>query len=412
MQSYLLIIESNTTGTGLLALQQAQTLGLSPIFLTQNPQRYPGLEKIDCPTLICNTNSLEALMETITLHFSREQIRGMFTTSEFYLETVAYLADIYQLPGNSPQAIRVCRHKGKTRQYLKKAGVRQPRFMLVESADDIARVCAQFTLPCVVKPVDDTGSNNVRLCQTWEEVEKHMSMIVHCLTNARGQTTTRAALVEEYLAAPEFSVEMFSWEDETICLGITEKSLTGFPYFVEHRHIFPARLPEATVEEMQTTVRTALRTVGITRGATHTEVKLTPAGCAIIEINARPAGGMIPELIYSATGIDLLKQQLHAAVHQRPDLQTIHSGHAGIQFLITHEDGTFESIQGIEHARRMAGVRQITVTARPGAVISPPRSAYDRLGYVIVEANTHENVVQRLDKAVNELTVCLAHVAA
>ena len=115
------------------------------------------------------------------------------------------------------------------------------------------------------------------------------------------------------------------------------------------------------------------------------------------------------KLIYAATGIDLLTQQLYMSVHQQPDLQATRAGHAGIQFLTTSQNGTFESIQGIEQARLMAGVRQITVTARPGMAISQPRSAYDRLGHVIVEATSYDDVVQRLDKAVRGLTICLAH---
>jgi len=408
MEKHLLIIESNTTGTGLIALEIALSLGLSPIFLTNNPNRYKGLERIKCPVIVCNTNSIDALIQTITAHKNVNQILGITTTSEFYVETVAHLTTYYGLAGNTAKAIQSCRNKAQTRRLLEAAQIRQPNFAVVCSISELNSAFTRIGFPCVVKPADDTGSSEVRICQTREEVEAQVTRILAISTNVRGQDTAQTVLIEEFLDVPEFSVEMFSWQGETTCVGITQKYLTGLPYFIEYRHIFPANLSQHIAEEIQATVKRTLDVVGITHGATHTEVKLTPQGAAIIEINARLAGGMIPELIRYATGINLLEQQLKSAVGLSPDLQFRHTSHAGIQFIVAHTEGTLKDVRGIEAIQQeIEGIERVTITTPLGNRVALPRSAYDRLGYIVTRADTYEEAVLRLNKALAKLKISI-----
>jgi biotin carboxylase len=412
VKNLLLFVESNTTGTGMLALKKAKSWGLIPVFLCNKPERYLGLEETGAQVFVCDTNSLDAVKATIEANLNVEELCGIATTSEFYLETVAELTSAYGLPGNPGEAMRTARNKSKTRLCLEKAGVRQPRFAIVKSADDVAAAVEHVGLPCVVKPADDSGSNDVKLCNTAEEVATHSQKILSVHTNMRGQQTALTVLVEEYVDAPEYSVEMFTWKGETICVGITEKKLTGFPYFVEAGHIFPAPLSEEVAEEMRTTVRNALEAVGVQNGATHTEVKLTAAGAAIIEINGRLAGGMIPELIRYSTGIDMLENQIKSAANRLDGVEVHHKGYAGIHFIIADEPGVLVEVQGVEAARNLEGVAQVTVTGKAGANVQPPRNAYDRLGYVIAHGATYEETDQRLKAAVAQIKVVLEEQAA
>ncbi|MFE3288516.1 ATP-grasp domain-containing protein, partial [Streptomyces sp. NPDC059233] len=303
------------------------------------------------------------------------------------------------LPGNPPDAVAVCRDKAALRERLRTAGVRQPRYALVREPAGAAEAVARTGLPCVVKPADDSGSTNVLLCVDESEVRAQIEKILAIDTNVRGMPTARTVLVEEYLDAPEYSVEMFSGEGRTVCVGITAKSVTATPHFVEHRHLFPAPLPAATAEQITETVTAALDAAGIRLGATHTEVKLTADGPALIEINPRPAGGMIPELIRLATGVDLLGEQLRAALGRPPHLKAEGAGHAGIQFVLADADGTLTAAHGTGEAAAVEGVESVLVTAAPGTPVRKPRSASDRLGHVIARHPEPEGVHAALDAA-------------
>lgn len=405
MDKHLFIVEANTTGTGLLALQKAQELGFAPVFLTNDPSRYHGLDQMNISIVLCNTNSLEALQQVLTTALKTDQLLGVTTTSEFYLEAVAELAAAYHLPGNSPSAMSICRNKASTRLCLQDAGVKQPRFTIVRTRSDLNRALIKLVPPYIVKPADDTGSHNVRLCQDAQQAEAQALHILEIATNVRGQQTAQTVLIEEFLACPEFSVETFTWEGKVSCLGITEKTLAGFPYFVEQRHIFPAPLALDVAWEIQATVERALAAVGITHGAAHTEVKLTSQGCAIIEINARLAGGMIPELLRATLGVDVLEQQLKAAVGEPPCLHGNGSGYAGIHFLTSQQEGWLQDVQGLAEVQALKGIERVVITASPGAKVQSPQSAYSRLGYVIAHAESYELVARTLQQAIEILQV-------
>ncbi|MFE9419999.1 pyridoxal-phosphate dependent enzyme [Streptomyces griseofuscus] len=400
LRRHLVFVESNTTGTGMLALELArEELDTVPVLLTGDPERYRGLAATGAEVIRCDTNSDAVLRAAVQDRFRREEIAGITTTSDFYVPAAARLARWLGLPGNPAEAVTACRDKSALRALLESAGVHQPRYAVVRDASEVAAAVARTGLPCVVKPADDSGSVNVLLCADEATATAHAERVLAVTTNVRGMPTARTVLVEEYLDAPEYSVEMFTWDGRAECVGITEKSVTGTPHFVEHRHLFPAPLPAETAQRITETVTAALDAAGIRLGATHTEVKLTAEGPAVIEINPRPAGGMIPELIRLATGVDLLEQQLRTAVGLAPALKPAQDAHAGIQFLLPDADGVLDAVDGTQEAAAVPDVEAVTVTASPGTVVRRPRSAGDRIGHVIAGHPTLERVTAALDEA-------------
>jgi cysteine synthase/biotin carboxylase len=414
-EAYLLFVEANTSGTGMLALGIAGQMGMQPILLTSEPSRYSGLAEQSCEVIVCDTNSIRDLREVIQERFRRDEIAGVTTTSDFYVPTVAELTDWLGLPGNPVTATATCRNKAALRQALDESGIGQPNFVVLElHADDqdIASAVETVGFPCVVKPVDDSGSHNVLLCESGSAVIEHVKRIRNSRTNARGFAAARSVLVEQYLEHSEYSVEMFGHDGQQICIGITAKTVGGRPYFVELQHEFPAQLMPAAARAIEETVRAALKAVGLTRGATHTEIKLTPMGPMIIEINPRLAGGMIPELIRLARGTNLLEQQLRAAVGLRVDLDATKKLNSGICFLTAPHAGMLISI---EHGTDLAAVENIDtvkVTGRPGDSVRPPRDAYDRLGYVIAVSDNSRAVTSALSEAVARVDIRVSRVVA
>lgn len=405
MPHTLLFVEANTTGSGMLALQKALDFGMHPVFFTNDPQRYLGLTEIKCPVCVCDTNHLETLQAAIERYVSEHDITGVITMSEFYLETVAALSTRYQLPGNSLEAVRKARNKLLTRRLLAQEGISQPRFMGIDNVQSLDAALEHIGLPCIIKPVDDSGSTDVLLCQTREQALVHATKILTTPINVRGQRTAGFALVEEYLEAPEFSVEIFSTHDQTFCIGITQKTATSQPYFVETRHLFPASLTEEQTEQIYTTVLRTLSLLNIRYGATHTEVKWTQQGCSIIEVNARLAGGMIPELIRLVTGIDLLEQQLCCFMGRHTSIEhtLLSHGVAGIQFFLAEKTGKLHSITGFETVKQLNTIVAAKLTTMPGKFVQLPQHAHHRLGYVIAYSKDTATVIEQLQAAIEQV---------
>ncbi|MFG2296401.1 pyridoxal-phosphate dependent enzyme [Streptomyces sp. NPDC048603] len=411
LRRHLVFVESNTTGTGMIALDLARELDTVPVLVTGDPDRYRGLAGTGAEVLRCDTNDDAALRAALLSRFRREEIAGITTTSDFYVPAVARLTTWLGLSGNPPEAAAACRDKTALRAVLAAAGIRQPRHAVVRDPADLPGAIARTGLPCVVKPADGSGSTHVLLCHDPEQAAAQTELILAEEVNARGMPAARAVLVEEYLDGPEVSVETFGTAGAVHRVGVTAKSVTGSPYFVEHRHVFPAPMAAGRARAAADTAVAALTAVGLCHGAAHTEVKLTADGPAVVEINPRPAGGMIPELVRLATGVDLLRAQLLAALGREPGLTPDRDGHAGIRFLLAGSEGPLTAVEGTGPATAVPGVEEVTVTAAPGTPVRRPRSAADRIGHVIARHATAEGVTEALDEAHARLRITVGAAA-
>ncbi len=405
----LVFVESNTTGTGMIALRTAARLGTAPVLLTGRPDRYAGLPSTRARVIECDTNDPAALRRAVdALAAEPGGLAGITTTSEFYLVPTAELAAEYRQQGNPADAVATCRNKALTREMLKAAAVGQPDYAVVDDPRQVQAAVDAVGLPCVVKPVDDSGSNAVLRCATAAAAARHAADIHAVTENMRGQPTAGVVLVEQYVPGPEFSVEMFSSGGRHVCVGITAKSVTAPPYFVECQHVFPAELSGSAAEQIVDAAARALKAAGIELGATHVEVRLTPAGPAVIELNARLAGGMIPDLVALATGVNLLEQHLRAYVGLPVRLEPSRSRHAGIRFLLAPTPGVLRAIDGVPAACTVPGVERVTTTVEPGRAVRPPRNAYDRLGHIIAVGDTAAEVEGALAEALSRIHVEVA----
>ncbi|MFE7778452.1 pyridoxal-phosphate dependent enzyme [Streptomyces sp. NPDC057445] len=403
----LVFVESNTTGTGMLAISRSRDLGLAPVLLTSRPSRYPGIGEADCEIILCDTNRADALVTTLRAHFAPDELAGVTTTSEFYLEAVASLAASLGLPGNPPAAVAACRRKSATRRLLTDAGLPQPVSVPVTRAAEVPAAVAATGLPCVVKPASDSASTGVLLCTSLEQAQEHTEKLLAITHNVREQAVPPEVLVEDVVQGPEFSAETIFVDGELHLVGITRKSVSLPPTFVELRHAFPAPLDGPSSEEIERVVRAAVEAVGLRQGACHTELRLTTVGPTIIEINARLAGGMIPELIRLAGGPDLLIQHLRAAAGLAVELTEGELTPTGVAFVTSPVEGHLANLEGVEAAREVAGVVDVRMTRQPGDPVRPATDAYDRIGCVIASALSVAQLDQSLDEALDRITARL-----
>ena len=134
MNRRLLLVESNTTGTGRLFARRAAALGIKPVLLTADPGRYPYVAQDAVEYIIADTSDQAAVLESARMLARDSEIGGVTSSSEYYTETCASCARVLGLPGPSPEAVRACRDKGAQREILRAAGLRGP---VVAGADRV-----------------------------------------------------------------------------------------------------------------------------------------------------------------------------------------------------------------------------------------------------------------------------------
>ncbi|MEU8991492.1 ATP-grasp domain-containing protein [Streptomyces sp. NPDC048558] len=331
-----------------------------------------------------DTNDLDALLPEVERLHSVLGFDGVITSCDYYLPTVARITGRLGLPGPGPDAVENACRKDATRRVLAEAGLPGPRFAVHEEWADLARAAQEIGYPLVVKPVDLCAGMFVRRVDDEGQLADAVRALSAFPVNARGQRRTPAVLLEELLDGPEVSVETVSYAGAVHMVGVTDKSIGAAPAFVETGHMFPAALSLADIEAAEQTTLGALKALGLTDGVVaHTEIKLTSAGPRVVEVNPRPAGNRITELVRHVTGIDLAAACVDVALGRRPDLRRTDTGlrSAAIGFLVPERAGTLEALDG-RQLTDLPGVLEVQL-AEPGKVVKAAGSNNEYLGHVM-----------------------------
>lgn len=381
MSGVVVLLESNTTGTGRLFARAAASLGYEPVLLCADPGRYPYAAEDGLRVEVLDTTDEDAVLATAR---ALDPV-GITSSSEYFIAPAAAVATALRLPGANAEAIRNCRDKAVQRRTLAAAGVPVPAFRAAETVEEAVAAAVDLGVPVVLKPVSGSGSIGVRLCSTAEEVAAHAAGLLAQAVNERGIPVPGRLLVEELAVGPEYSAEAFGGR----VVGIVHKHLSPPPAFLEVGHDFPAPLPDdEDAAAVHAVTEAALEALGLCFGPTHVELRLTSDGPVLIEVNPRLAGGNIPELVRHASGVDLVTETIRLVTGGRPHLDATRDYHSAIRFLLAPTAGTLEAVEGAERAAEVDGVVDVRVTRSPGDAVTRAGDFRDRIGHVLTCATT------------------------
>ncbi|MFJ4324503.1 ATP-grasp domain-containing protein [Streptomyces tricolor] len=410
--AHLLVVESWVGSMSRLLPRAIREGGHAFTFLTRDLHHYlrSAPEGTAHPLLgarhviTADTNDTEALLPQVARLHELFAFDGVLTSCDYYLPAVARIAGHLGLPGPGPEAVEHACRKDATRRVLAEAEVPGPRFAVHEEWTDLRRAAREIGYPLVVKPVDLCAGMYVRRVDDEEQLAAAVRALAGFPVNARGQHRSPAVLLEELLDGPEVSVETVSYAGTVQVVGVTDKSIGGAPAFIETGHMFPAALPAADIEAAERTALAALTALGLVDGVVaHTEIKLTPAGPRVIEVNPRPAGNRITELVRHVTGIDLAAAFVDVSLGRAPDLRRRDTGlrSAAIGFLVPHASGTLAALDG-GRLQDTAGVLEMQL-AEPGRPVTAAGSNNEYLGHVMAGDADGPGARDRVEALLGEL---------
>jgi len=217
-------------------------------------------------------------------------------------------------------------------------------------------------------------------------------------------------LIEEYLYGEEISVEAFTYAGETTVIGLTDKSLSAPPAFIETGHMTPAVVEPAVAQATIDLVKRALAAVGYTHGMSHTEVKLTPDGPRIVEINVRCGGGHISELYRLVHGVDPVEMMVQLALGQRPTYQPRATGitSAAVMYYVAPRGGTVAEVRGLGTLDADPHVAEWHLPPLAGTALREPVDNNDCLGHVLCTDTEGTGARARAEAALGRIELTYA----
>ena len=327
---------------------------------------------------------------------------GVLRWDEARVLQVAKIAEALGRPGGDPAAVLRCRDKRQTRAALDAAGVPQPRWAAAGTVEAALAAADRVGYPVVVKPRAMAASLGVVRVDEPDELAARFGF-------ARDITLPGAwryaeVLVEELLTGPEISVDCAVHRGRVHPLCLARKEVGYPPYFEEVGHVVDAADPLLSDPQLLAVVQDAHTALGYADGVTHTELKLTPAGPKLVEVNARLGGDLIPYLGLRASGVDPGAAAAAVACGRPPVLAPDRKLVAAVRFFYPDRELTVGSVR---FADLSAPVDLAGPLVEPGEVVAPPPAGtlFGRVAFATAVAPTAAECAAALDGAAAALQI-------
>src|SRR5262249_34884594 len=146
------------------------------------------------------------------------------------------------------------------------------------------------------------------------------------------------------------------------------------------------------------TAEEGCRALGLRHGPVHAELRVNEGGVWIVEIAARSIGGLCSRALRFDTGASLEELVLLQALGREPADQRERSA-SGVLMIPIPKGGVLEAVHGVEAARAIPDVVDVTIAIRPGQKVVPLPEGDRYLGFVFSRAATPERAEAALREA-------------
>ncbi|HXM40218.1 MAG TPA: ATP-grasp domain-containing protein [Bryobacteraceae bacterium] len=318
----------------------------------------------------------------------------------------ADVTSAFDIPFHPPAAVRACHDKYRARQLFQAAGLNVPRFFRIPLSDDPDAAARRATYPCVLKPLGLSASRGVIRANHPDEFRAAFARIKTLLENAPDIRMAREEhsqylQVEAYLPGREFAVEGILTRGAPRILAIFDKPdpLQG-PYFEETIYVTPSRENAAAQGSMCESVARAVRVLGLYHGPFHAELRFNDTGVWMLEVAARPIGGLCSKALRFGSGMPLEELILRHAIGEDIVALQPAAAAAGVMMIPIPRGGVYEDVAGLDEARAVEGVDDVIITAKVGQLLTPLPEGASYLGFIFARG---------ADPAAVERALRLAH---
>jgi biotin carboxylase len=384
------------------AARRAKELGYYVVVSDRDPEA-PGFAFADSCLIADVYSPNETAAAAERYHRKIRRIDGVICVAADAPVTAATVCQRLGIRGLPLHAAQIACDKLSMKQRFSEAGVPVPWFAAIETPQALQRLAIERGNNLVIKPVDSRGSRGVQRIAQVADLTKAFML-------AREHSPTDRVMVEEYLEGPQVSTESVVVNGRCFTPGFSDRNYEYLeryaPFFIENGGDLPSRLPDEIQFRVRDVVAKAARALGVTDGTVKGDIVIHNGQPYVIELAARLSGGFFcTREIPLNTGVDFLGAALKLAVGDEVSDEELEPKHLTpvIQRYAFPDPGKVVRIAGADEARRISGVAEVVVTAKPGDVIPPAGDKRPSAAMVLATGASRETALQ----AANDALACL-----
>lgn len=310
--------------------------------------------------------------------------------------TAAYVAEKLGLPyGGSYESVSILQDKGLFRSFLTEHNFNVPHAKSYKNLEDALRDTDFFTWPVIVKPVDSAGSKGVTRVDEKNKLRKAIEYALdfsHCdqfiiedFIEKKGcSSDTDSFSIDGKLVATTFSSQRFDVQSDN-------------PY-APMAYSWPSTFSREHEDELTSEIQRLLTLLDMQSSIYNIETREGVDGKAyIMEVSPRGGGNRLAEMIRYASGVDMIKAAVQAAVGLQIDKvdQPQYDGCWAEYVLHSRVDGKFKEIW-IEPDFAANNVIEVDLWVTQGEEIHSFTAANFSIGTVVMKFASQEELESKL----------------
>jgi biotin carboxylase len=301
-------------------------------------------------------------------------------------------------------AVQACRSKYEARKLWRTAGLLIPKYFRVPLTSGSAEAARRTPYPCVLKPLGLSASRGVIRANNEIEFIEAFDRIRWILSTPdirrHYDETDQFIQVEAYIPGSEFAIEGLITAGRLRMLAIFDKPdpLDG-PYFEETIYVTPSRQPQSVQKALAGATERAIEALGLRHGPVHAEMRYNDRGVWMLEVAARPIGGLCSRSMRFTGGASLEELLIRHALGEDVSRAEREPRASGVMMIPIPENGNYAGVEGLSEAERVAGVDQVVITAKEGQRLLRLPEGASYLGFIFAAGDTADAVEQSLRQA-------------
>lgn len=245
----------------------------------------------------------------------------------------AIISEKLDLYGAGVKGAKAAKKKSKTHQVLSLRTGDIPHFprtylyteksIHVEDETDLPGAVEQIGLPCMLKLEYGSSAVGVKLCHDLAECTKIFNGLRDHLTCEAdhpgiGLGYGNSMVVMKVIKGTEHDVDLVIFERKLLAAYVSDNGPTRPGSFTETAACMPSCLRQDKLGQLITAAYQCCTEIGLENGVFNVEMKMTPTGPKLIEINARMGGFYNRHWILKCYGVDMVRYAFMIACGIKP----------------------------------------------------------------------------------------------
>jgi len=294
--------------------------------------------------------------------------------------TAAYVAEKLSLPTSPLKSVEILQSKDRFRYFLLDNGFRVPFFCVASTVRDAQFSVADQPYPMIIKPVDSAGSKGVVRLDSAVDIPP-------AFARALSQSRTGKVIIEQFLSplnSPS-DADSLSIDGRLVFTSFTgqlfdRKAPNPFAPCV---YTVPSEIPHVAQTHFVSELQRMIHLLDMKSTLYNVETRVDNATKIpyFMEVSPRGGGNRLSEMARLASGVDIIRAAVRAAVGLPPEALPTPATDSYIAEVVLHSnrDGRFDSVL-VDPLIADNNLIELDVWSQPGDSINAFSSAADAIG--------------------------------